>query len=100
MNTENKPNKIKQIFKKIGTKNLVVICAVVLIGAAICVNYILYKNNSSPLDTDVDIDLDGTDLNDILDKDPNASDYFSQTALSRQQARDEALEVLQKVAKS
>ncbi len=100
MNTENKPNKIKQFFKKIGTKNLIVICAVVLIGAAVCVNYILYKNNNPSPDTDVDIDLDGTDLNDVLDNDPNASDYFSQTALSRQQARDEALEVLQTVAKS
>ena len=100
MNAENKPNKFKQFFKKIGTRNLVIICAVVLIGAAVCVNYAVYKSDSPTGDIDVDIDLDGTDLNDVLDRDPNASDYFSQTALSRQQARDEALEVLQTVAKS
>ena len=100
MNAENKPNKFKQFLHKIGTRNLIIICAVVLIGAAVCVNYVLYKNNTPPADTDVDIDLDGTDLNGVLDNDPNASDYFSQTALSRQQARDEALEVLQTVAKS
>lgn len=100
MNTEKKTNKFKEFFKKIGTKNLIVICAVLLIGAAVCVNYILYKQDKKSLDTDVDIDLDNTDINDALDKDPNTSDYFSQTALSRQQARDEALEVLQTVAKS
>lgn len=100
MNTEKKPNKFKAFFKKIGTKNLIVICAVLLIGAAVCVNYVLYRQDNKSPDTDVDIDLDNTDINDILDKDPNASDYFSQTALSRQQARDEALEVLQTVAKS
>ena len=100
MNTEKKTNKFKAFFKKIGTKNLIVICAVLLIGAAVCVNYVLYRQDNKSPDTDVDIDLDNTDINDILDKDPNASDYFSQTALSRQQARDEALEVLQTVAKS
>lgn len=101
MNTETKTNKFKAFFKKIGKRNLIVICAVVLIGVAVCVNYVLYKNGAySPKDTDVDIDLNDTNLNDVLDNDPNASNYFSQTALSRQQARDEALEVLQTVAKS
>ena len=97
MNAENKPNKFKQFIKKIGTRNLVIICAVLLIGAAVCVNYVVYKNSEPAGDIDVDIDLDGTDLNDVLDNDPNASDYFSQTALSRQQARDEAIEVFGKV---
>ena len=99
MNTEKKENKLKAFFKKIGMRNLIIICAVLLIGTAIGINYILYDNAEEP-SKDVDIDLDGTDINDILDKDPNASDYFAQTALSRKQARDEALEVLQSVSKS
>ena len=100
MNTETKMNKFKKLLKKIGTRNLIVIGAVLLIGVAVCVNYVLYRNGVYSPDTDVDMDLGDTNLNDVLDNDPNASNYFSQTALSRQQARDEALEVLQTVAKS
>ena len=97
MNTEKKTNKIKSFFKKLGARNLIVICAILLIGTAIGVNYILYNDEPAK---DVDIDLDGTDINDTLTNDPNTSDYFAQTILSRKQARDEALEVLQSVAKS
>ena len=99
MNTETKPNKLKGFFKKIGSKNLIIICAVLLIGTAVGMNYILYNQDTEP-SLDVDIDLDGTDLNNSLNNDPNASNYFAQTILSRKQARDEALEVLQSVATS
>ena len=98
MNTEKKENKLKAFFKKIGLRNLIIICAVLLIGTAIGVNYVLYDVEDPS--KDVDIDLDGTDINDMLNNDPNASNYFAQTALSRKQARDEALEVLQSVSKS
>ena len=99
MNTEKKTNKFINFFKKIGSKNLIIICAVLLIGTAVGVNYILYNQDKAP-SQDVDIDLDNTDINDSLNNDPNASNYFAQTILSRKQARDEALEVLQSVAKS
>ena len=97
-NFSNKPSKVKTFFKKLGIRNFVVICAVLLIGAAVGVNYILYSEPNDDAAGDVDIDLDNTDIQDTLDKDENTSDYFAQTALSRQQARDEALEVLQAVA--
>ncbi len=106
MNTEQQQNqqqqtsKFKEFFKKIGMRNLVVICAVLLIGTAVLVNYILYNDADNNPSLDVDIDLDGTNFDDTLKDDPNTSDYFAQTALSRQQARDEALEVLQTVAQS
>ena len=100
MSTEKKPNKFKQFFKKLGIRNLVVICAVLLVGTAICVNYILYHNSEDDLVADVDIDLGNTNLEDTLNNDPNASNYFAQTILSRNQARDEALEVLKSVATS
>ena len=103
MNQENqlikkKPSKVKEFFKKIGMRNLVVIRAVLLIGGAIGVNYIMYSDQNDEPAGDVDIDLGDTNIQDTLDKDENTSDYFAQTALSRQQARDEALEVLQAVA--
>lgn len=100
MKTENTPNKAKQFFKKIGAKNLLVICAVLLIGTAICVNYVIYNQEPQTPSTDVDIDLNDTNLDSTLQNDPNASDYFAQTILSRKQARDEALEVLKSVATS
>lgn len=100
MNTEKKTNKVKEFFKKMGAKNLVVICSVLLIGSAICINYIMHSQESSDPLSDVDIDLEGTDLENTLQNDPNASDYFAQTVLSRKQARDEALEVLKSVAAS
>ena len=99
MNTEKKQNKFLNLVKKIGSKNLIILCAVLLIGTAVGVNYILYNQEESP-SLDVDIDLDNTDINDSLNNDPNASNYFAQTILSRKQARDEALEVLQSVATS
>lgn len=97
-NTQKNPSKVKNFFKRIGLRNLVVICAVLLIGAAVGVNYIMYSDPSNGPAGDVDIDLDNTDIQDTLDQDENTSNYFAQTALSRQQARDEALEVLQAVA--
>lgn len=100
MNTEKKPNKIVSFFKKIGSRNLIVICAVLLIGTAIGVNYIIQNQEIEEPSQDVDIDLDNIDLNDALNKDENASDYFAQTILSRKQARDEALEVLQSVSEN
>jgi stage III sporulation protein AH len=72
---------------------------VLLIGGAVGINYILYSapDTNEPAG-DVDIDLGDTNIQDTLDKDENTSDYFAQTVFSRQQARDEALEVLQAVA--
>ena len=91
--------KVKNFFKKIGTRNLVIICAVLLIGTAVGINYILYRSPADNL-SPVDGDLGNTDLNDTLNSDKNTSDYFSQTALSRKQARDASLEILQAVAQS
>ena len=34
MNTEKKPNKIKGFFEKIGSKNLIIICAVLILFLA------------------------------------------------------------------
>ena len=98
---ENEKNsKIKSFFKKFGVRNLVILCAILIIGGAIGVNYLLYPEAPTNPDQDVDIDLGDTDLNDTLNNDSATSDYFAQTVLSRQQARDEAIEVLQSVAQS
>jgi len=100
MNTEKKPNKIKSFFQKIGSRNLIIICAVLIIGTAIGVNYIINNRAVDEPSKDVDIDLDNIDINDSLQNDQNTSDYFAQTILSRKQARDEALEVLKSVSEN
>ena len=91
------PNKFQIILEKIGKRNIIIACAVLLIGVAVLMNFILFSG------TDTD-GYDGYDqpsgnVSDNAD-DSTATDvnaYFSATQVSRQRARDEALEVLQAV---
>ncbi len=96
-------NKMKAVLEKIGKRNLIIACAVLLIGAAVWLNFILFTGGN---DTD---GYDGYDkpsgsISDNVDNNQNNNDntntnnsYFSATQVSRQRARDEALEVLQAV---
>lgn len=86
------------LFAKIGRKNLIIVCAVLLLGGAVCLNYFLFYKP----DKDV-----GYGTSNMGDEDTKGGDtkvtadaYFSATQLSRRQARDEALEVLQTVVAS
>ena len=85
------------LFSKIGHRNLIVICAVLLIGAALCVNYFVLAGR----DGDIGYGDNGMPDNDNAQNTGGdaggTEDYFTATALSRQQARDESLEVLQTV---
>lgn len=87
------------ILAKIGRRNLIVIVAVLLIGAAVAVNYFVFFGD------DGKVDYGGSNMGDLnAGTDAGAKDegdtYFSAAVLSRQQARDEALEVLQTVLSS
>ena len=107
---KDKVDSVKNFFEKIGKKNLVIAGAVVLIGVAVVANWMIFK------DTDGGYDYNGGDgMVGILDntKDPTTGEttteagvsagtnetdsYFSSIQVSRQRARDEALEVLQAV---
>jgi stage III sporulation protein AH len=96
-----KPNKFKAIILKLGRRNLIIACSVFLIGAAVLLNWVLFSGANT------DDGYDGYDKpsgnvsdslnpggNDTTDADAT---YFSATQVSRQKARDEALEVLQSV---
>ncbi len=94
----------KNAYTKIGKKNLIVVLAILVIGGAVYVNYLLF---SDPVDTigygtNNMADTYGTgDTENAVSKDETPQDtYFSTTVLSRQKARDEALEVLQTVVES
>ena len=80
------------IFSKIGRRNLVVLCAVLIIGAAVALNFALFSENT-PVDYGSGMEGDAP-----TDTVPETGDtYFDAAALSRDQARDEALAVLQTV---
>lgn len=81
------------IFSKIGKRNLLIVCAVLLIGGAVVLNYFLFDNSDK-------VDYDGSGMTDAApdtDNAPTTDTYFASTILSRDQARDEALAVLQTV---
>lgn len=81
------------IFRKIGRKNLVIFCAVLLIGAAVYLNYVWFYNPAAPTGGDADNTGTGGDSA-VVD---TVSAYFTSTQVSRKQTRDEALETLQTV---
>lgn len=88
------------LLAKIGRRNLIIIAAVLLLGAAVAINYFVFYGGDDGInygdgnmgDQSADAGAgDGADSGDT---------YFSAAVLSRQQARDEALEVLQTVLSS
>ena len=93
------------IFAKIGKRNLVLICAVLFIGLAVYLNYMWFSDAAEPTGNigygennnlaggtaePEDENVSGTTT-------PDTDSYFTSAQLSRQQARDEALQVLQTV---
>ncbi|MBQ8907385.1 MAG: SpoIIIAH-like family protein [Clostridia bacterium] len=85
------------LLSKIGKKNILVVCAVLLLGGAICLNYFLFYQPGADIGYgDGNMTDDGGDASGAVVSDA----YFSSTLLSRRQARDEALEVLQTVVDS
>lgn len=99
LTTVNQPmKKIQSFFQKIGKRNLIIACAVILIGAAVWLNFILFSGESQDGGYD-GYDQPSGNISDSLNnnQDNTENTYFSATLVSRQKARDEALEVLQAV---
>lgn len=85
--------------KKMGKRNLVICASVLIIAVAICVNWALYSGSQKPSDNlPTGGDTDQTTNND--NENDSVASYFASVQISRQQARDEALEVLQLVIDS
>ena len=91
--------KIKTFFSSRLVKSLTVILAVAIIGAAVYVNYRLFYD---PTDS---MGFGDNNMDDVFGDSANTAgtpeeDYFTATALNRQQSRDEAIDVLKLVAES
>ena len=90
--------KLQAFFQKVGKRNLIIACAVLLIGAAVWLNFILFSNGTQN-DGYNGYDQPSGNISDSLNNSGTSDEnsYFSATLVSRQKARDEALEVLQSV---
>ena len=97
---------VKNFFTKAGKRNLIIVCAVVLIGAAVWVNWMFFSKDddgytysgstgmSGELDNSKNPTSGGSDS---TDSSTSSDSYFETVQVSRQRARDEALEVLNAV---
>lgn len=95
-----KANKFKAVILKVGRRNLIIACSVLLIGIAVLLNWVLFAGAASSDGYDGYDQPSGslTPPSDNGDATADATNtYFSATQISRQKARDEALEVLQAV---
>ncbi|MBO7249948.1 MAG: SpoIIIAH-like family protein [Clostridia bacterium] len=102
MKLENLKEKFKNFCQKVGKKNFVIAGAVLLIAAAIIINFAVFSSSDKGDGYDYDQSV-GTDGNNTTntpgntDTTPTADSYFSSVQLNRQRTRDEAIEVLQSV---
>ncbi len=115
MNAQNSWDSVKRFFERIGRRNMVIAGAVVLIVAAVAVNWIVFSGDdktdgfkydaSAGMSTGYGTTLTTTAVGDETTKPTNGQpgdtdSYFSSVEISRQRARDEALEVLNAVVEN
>ena len=82
--------KVGGFFKRIGARNIVIMSSILLIGVAVVLNFVLFGNSSPSVS-------DGDPLGEVDEKLYVEDSYFASAQLSRQQARDQAIAVLQNV---
>ena len=91
-------DKVKEFLAKIGRRNLIIIGAVLLVGVAICLNWVLFAGTD---DGGYDYSNVGAAGNDLANTETSeVLAYFASTQVSRDRAREEALAVLQNVVDS
>ena len=82
--------KVGGFFKRIGARNIVIMSSILLIGVAVVLNFVLFGNSSPSVS-------DGDPLGEVDETLYVEDSYFASAQLSRQQARDQAIAVLQNV---
>jgi stage III sporulation protein AH len=108
MNFKKVLNTIGDFFKKMGKRNLIIAGAVIMIGLAVYVNWIFFagdnKDDSFNYDQSAGMNTNygttlgtGSNTGNQNSTSADANSYFSSVQVSRQKARDEALEVLNSV---
>ncbi len=93
--------KVKGFFQKAGKKTVVTACTVLVLGCAVVLNVILFNNDTGNENKkNFAVNLNDTGNQTEKDAASTVEDYFASMALNRQQARDEAMDVLLAVAES
>ena len=114
MNAQNGWNSVKSFFERIGKRNLMIAGAVTLVIAAVAVNWIVFSkddgkdgydyNASAGMSTNYGTTLNtgvvGEEEKPTGGQPSDTDSYFSSVEVSRQRARDEALEVLNAVVEN
>ncbi len=106
MSFKEKMKPIKDFFMRSGKRNLIIACAVVLIGAAVWLNFIFFSQNSDGYDyagnngMSGELDNSKNPTSGATDVNADTDSYFATAQVSRQKARDEALEVLNAVVEN
>ncbi len=103
--TEKREFKFKSFFstgengkKKFGIRNLVIVFSVLLIGAAVYVNWALFGGPEDSDDVNANLPTQtGDTVNAGTEEEEEGTNYFAASQIERQRARDEAIEVLQGV---
>lgn len=100
----------KKLRGKVGRKTVAALCALLLVGCAVVLNVFLFGTDKTDDDKrQMAVDLSGIDADGLSGelKDAGADvdlsdtdDYFATVSLGRQQARDEAMEVLLQLTES
>ena len=94
---EKEPNKFWKVIEKIGKRNIIIACSVLLIGAAVLINWVLFSNANKKTQGYQNYNQQTQNEQSTPTSTNTTQSYFSATQVSRQRARDEALEVLQSV---
>lgn len=92
-----------EMCRKLNKKAVVSVAAVLILGGAVLLNFLLVPTASTKTDSGLKTKLDLTDVSAALKKQENKdekTDAFAEMNLTRQRSRDEALEVLNTVALS
>ncbi len=93
-------NKVKAFGSRAGKKTLIAVCAVLVLGCAVVLNFVLQKNKPETNTTNLALDLSKSSADETTLNPDEVEDYFASITLQRKQARDEAMEVLKTVAES
>lgn len=95
-----KNEKLKKMFSSKVTKSLAVFLVVLLIGAAVYVNYKLFYDPVDAMGFGDNNMQNNFDDSATTGNNADSENYFTATALNRQQSRDEAIDVLKLVSES
>lgn len=97
--------KAKELVHKAGKKTVVTVCTAAVLGCMVILNVVLFSGSQSSKGMQLAVDLTTDTVAETTEgtvelQAGQMSDYFTAMSLNRQQARDEAMEVLLSVAES